>query len=63
MFEFGAGHFGCNRSKGASLRVQSCLSLQLVIFGVIGPRSFVEVSRLFEFGAGHFWCNRSEGIR
>ncbi len=35
----------------------------MFIFGVIGPRGFVEGSRLFEFGAGHFWCNRSKGVR
>ena len=40
-----------------------CLSLELVVFGVIGPRRFVEGLSLFEFGAGHFRCNRSKEIR
>ena len=39
------------------------MGLELDIFGVIGPRSFVEGLSLFELGAGHFWCNRSKGIR
>ena len=43
------------------MRIQDCLSLEPVIFVVIGPGGFVEGSRLFEFGAGYVWCNRSEG--
>ena len=53
----------CLIGFGGSLRVQGCLSLEPVIFGVIGPRRFVEGSRLFEFRVGRFRCNRSKEIR
>ena len=45
------------------MRVYVCLSLEMVIFGVIGPMGGVVGSRLFEAGDGHFWCNSSEGFR
>ena len=44
--------------------VQGCLSLELVIFGVIGlRRGVVEGSRLFEFGADIYGFNRSKELR
>ena len=44
------------------MRVKGCLRLELVIFGVIGPRAFVEGSRLFEFGDGLFWGSRPKEL-